>query len=84
MTRVSQGARQRHFIFMVGISDRLPYIGNNPIGKTRVLMFRRESESLVVSNSRRHISPKPIIYVDIWIYFFYQPSIHRASAHYRR
>ena len=27
-------------------SDRFPYKGNNPIGKTRVLTFRRESESL--------------------------------------
>ena len=36
---------------------------------------RRESESLVASNSRRHISPKPIIYVDIWIYNFSQPWI---------
>ena len=63
------------FHFMVGVylvvllwvSD----IGNNPIGKTRVLTFRRESEavsSLRITHSRRHISPKPIIYVDIWIY----------------
>ena len=55
-------------------------------------------ESLVVSNSRNQTSPKPIIYVDIWIYdcwstvnlitvhipFSGQPGIHRASAHYRR
>ena len=30
-------------------SDRFPYKGNNPIGKTRVLTFRRESESLMMS-----------------------------------
>lgn len=29
---------------------------------------RCESETLVVSNSRNQTSPKPIIYVDIWIY----------------
>ena len=29
---------------------------------------RRASEALVMSNSRNQSSPKPIIYVDIWIY----------------
>ena len=32
-------------------------------------------ESLIVSNSRNQTSPKPIIYVDIWIYNF----THRES-----
>ena len=53
-------------------------------------------ESLVVSNSINQTSPKPIIYVDIWIYNFThresyyssrtsgQPGISRAFAHYRR
>ena len=60
---------------------------------------RRESEtlgSLRITHSRNQSSPKPIIYVDIWIYNFSQPWIllqstniwsawhHRASAHYRR
>ena len=35
----------------------------------------RYDESLVVSNSRNQTSPKPIIYVDIWIYNF----THRES-----
>ena len=57
MTRVTQGARQRHFILwlvfrvnVVNLKQSVPY------------------ESLVVSNSRNQTSPKPIIYVDIWIY----------------
>ena len=60
---------------------------------------RHESEtlgSLWITHSRNQTSPKPIIYVDIWIYNFThresdyssrtsgQPGIHRASAHYRR
>ena len=62
---------------------------------------RRESEtlgSLWITHSRNQTSPKPIIYVDIWIYDCWptvnlitihtalssQPGIHRASAHYRR
>ena len=59
---------------------------------------RRESETLVCLYSRNQISPKSILYVDIWIYdcwstvnlitihtpFSGQPGIHRASAHYRR
>ena len=56
-----------YLVVLLWVSD----IGNNPIGKTRVLTFRRESEavsSLRITHSRRHISPKPIIYVDIWIY----------------
>ena len=56
MTRVTQGARQRHFILWLGGSSG-----------------RRESEtlgSLLIIHSRRRISPKPIIYVDIWIYNF--------------
>ena len=55
MTRVTQGARQRHFILwfrvdVVNLNQSIRY------------------ESFVVPNSRRHISPKPIIYVVIWIY----------------
>ena len=33
---------------VIGVSDRFPYKGNIPIRKTRVLTFRRESESLIV------------------------------------
>lgn len=43
---VAQGARQRHFIILLGFRIDIPYKGNNPIGKTRVLTFCRESESL--------------------------------------
>ena len=54
---VSRGA-PAPFHFMVGVSDR-----------------RRESESktlgsLWITYSRNQTSPKPIIYVDIWIYFY--------------
>ena len=72
------------FRFMVGVSSG-----------------RGESESLGslwITHSRNQTSPKPIIYVDIWIYDCWstvnliiihtplsgQPGIHRASAHYRR
>ena len=55
-------------------------------------------ESLVMSNSRRRISPKPVIcwYLDLFLWLlvnresyyssqtYSQPGIHRASAHYRR
>ena len=81
MTRVTQGARQRHFILWLG--------------------FRMDVVNLNHSwclYSRNQSSPKPIIYVDIWIYDCWstvnlitihtalsgQPGIHRASAHYRR
>ena len=93
------------FHFIVGFSDRrrdrlisILYKGNNPIGKTRVLTFCRESEtlgSLWITRdvySRRHISPNPIIYVDIWIYNFYstvnpitvhEPLVSLASPRFR-
>ena len=64
MTRVSQGARQRHFILWLGV--RVDVVN---------LKHSVRYESLVVSNSRNQTSPKPIIYVDIWIYNF----THRES-----
>ena len=57
MTRVTQGARQRHFILWLGF--RVDVVN---------LKHSVRYESLVVSNSRNQTSPKPIIYVDIWIY----------------
>ena len=59
MTRVTQGARQRHFILWLGV--RVDVVK---------LKHSVRYESLVVSNSRNQTSPKPIIYVDIWIYFY--------------
>ena len=57
MIRVTQGARQRHFILWLGV--RVDVVN---------LKHSVRYESLVVSNSRNQTSPKPIIYVDIWIY----------------
>ena len=56
------------FHFMVGVSSG-----------------RRESEtvgSLWITHSRRHISPKPIIYVDIWIYNFVNCESYYSSRTY--
>ena len=64
ITRVTQGARQRHFILWLGF--RVDVVN---------LKHSVRYESLVVSNSRNQTSPKPIIYVDIWIYNF----THRES-----
>ena len=75
MTRVTQGARQRHFILWLG--------------------FRVDVVNLKHSwclYSRRHISPKPIIYVDIWIYdcwstvnqiTVHEPMVSLASPRFR-
>ena len=81
MGYVTQRGALAPFHFMVGgylvvllwLSDRRR---DRLTIKTRVLTFRRESEilgSLRITHSRNQSSPKPIIYVDIWIYNFSQP-----------
>ena len=81
MTRVTQGARQRHFILWLGV--RVDVVN---------LKHSVRYESLVVSNSRNQSSPKPIIYVDIWIYdcwstvnqiTVHEPMVSLASPRFR-